>query len=134
MNFDDVRWGMIGRMKATLASCGVLAPKRLNLLAGYMEFGRWLRKNGLRRRATLGDRRSLFAHINDATAKDNPIDYLEFGVFRGASLKIWLDVNQNPESRFFGFDSFWAAGSLESPDIFRLGRQIRCGRTDAGIQ
>lgn len=34
------------------------------------------------------------------------IDYLEFGVWRGETLKKWLSMNGNPQSRFFGFDSF----------------------------
>ena len=34
------------------------------------------------------------------------IDYLEFGVAGGNSLKWWLQHNTNPGSRFFGFDTF----------------------------
>jgi len=34
------------------------------------------------------------------------IDYLEFGVSGGNSFKWWLEHNNNPESRFHGFDTF----------------------------
>jgi O-methyltransferase len=35
-----------------------------------------------------------------------PVDYLEFGVWRGESLRWWCDGNTDQESRFWGFDSF----------------------------
>jgi O-methyltransferase len=35
-----------------------------------------------------------------------PIDYFEFGVAGGYSFKWWLQRNNNPESRFYGFDTF----------------------------
>jgi O-methyltransferase len=34
------------------------------------------------------------------------IDYFEFGVAGGYSFKWWLKKNQEPSSRFFGFDTF----------------------------
>ncbi len=32
--------------------------------------------------------------------------FLEFGVFQGESIKYWLTLNDNPGSRFVGFDTF----------------------------
>jgi hypothetical protein len=37
---------------------------------------------------------------------ENPIDYLEFGVAGGFSIKWWLERNTNAASRFYGFDTF----------------------------
>jgi O-methyltransferase len=36
----------------------------------------------------------------------NPIHYLEFGVAGGHSFRWWLERNQQPDSKFFGFDTF----------------------------
>jgi O-methyltransferase len=37
---------------------------------------------------------------------ESAITYLEFGVFRGASLRLWIEALPRPESRFVGFDTF----------------------------
>jgi O-methyltransferase len=34
------------------------------------------------------------------------VDYFEFGVAGGSSFRWWLDHNNNPGSRFYGFDTF----------------------------
>lgn len=51
-------------------------------------------------------RKLLYAFSHDAVVRDAPIDFFEFGVFAGDSFTQWMQVNQHPESRFFGFDSF----------------------------
>lgn len=56
----------------------------------------------------LKTREDLYRYIRDTLLDGGKkaIDYLEFGVFEGASIRSWSGLNQNPESRFFGFDSF----------------------------
>ena len=56
----------------------------------------------------LGTREDLYRYVSDTLLEggNEAIDYLEFGVFEGASIRSWCALNQNPGSRFFGFDSF----------------------------
>jgi len=52
------------------------------------------------------NRMSLYKYLSENIICGGPIDYLEFGVFRGDSIRAWADLNINRDSRFFGFDSF----------------------------
>jgi O-methyltransferase len=38
--------------------------------------------------------------------KDAAIDYLEFGVCQGHSMKWWVKANTNPSTKYYGFDTF----------------------------
>jgi len=51
------------------------------------------------------DRNRLYNHLGGLIG-DQAIDYLEFGVFRGESMKHWVGLNGNANSRFTGFDTF----------------------------
>lgn len=51
-------------------------------------------------------RTEMYDHINSAVLQNAPIDYLEFGVYQGDSIRHWASVNRDPASRFYGFDSF----------------------------
>jgi O-methyltransferase len=63
-------------------------------------------------------REHLYSFVNETYfgAGADPVDYLEFGVYKGASLRTWANLNKNASSRLFGFDSFeglpenWVSG------------------------
>jgi O-methyltransferase len=48
-----------------------------------------------------------------------PINYLEFGVATGQSFRWFLSQNANPESRFYGFDTF--TGLPEDFGVYKKG-------------
>ncbi len=48
----------------------------------------------------------LYEKLFEHEKLDTPVNYLEFGVARGLSFKWWIDKNTNPDSRFYGFDTF----------------------------
>jgi O-methyltransferase len=51
-------------------------------------------------------RSGMYRFIQSSIVRDEPIDFLEFGVFQGDSIRQWSVTNKHPESRFYGFDSF----------------------------
>jgi len=63
------------------------------------------------------DRAEMYQFVQSSAIGDEPIDFLEFGVFRGDSIREWSELNQRSESRFYGFDSFEGL-----PDAWREGQ------------
>jgi O-methyltransferase len=62
----------------------------------------------------------LYEHVSIADElKNEPIDYLEFGVASGLSFNWWLQHNAHPDSRFYGFDTF--EGLPEDWHFFKKG-------------
>jgi hypothetical protein len=53
-----------------------------------------------------GDRLEMYRYLHSAHIRDRAIDFLEFGVFRGDTIREWTKLNTHPDSRFVGFDSF----------------------------
>jgi len=53
-----------------------------------------------------GDRFKLHSFVFANENLNNAINYFEFGVADGNSLKWWVSNNINKDSRFFGFDTF----------------------------
>jgi O-methyltransferase len=80
-----------------------------NLAASFnqlLRLGAFVRASGLKAATYFPQREALYAHIQQTIIGQDAIDYLEFGVYTGASIKSWLGLNQHPRSAFVGFDTF----------------------------
>ncbi|MBS1487404.1 MAG: class I SAM-dependent methyltransferase [Bacteroidetes bacterium] len=65
-------------------------------------------------------RYQLYQHIIDQTnIADQPVDYLEFGVAQGASVKWWASNCTHNDWRFYGFDTF--EGLPENWGLYKKG-------------
>lgn len=51
-------------------------------------------------------RLAMYDYINRELVGNGPIQYLEFGVYKGETIKYFAGINTNPDSRFVGFDTF----------------------------
>jgi len=47
-----------------------------------------------------------YSFINNEIISNEPITYLEFGVYKGKSITTWAKLNKNDSSVFYGFDTF----------------------------
>jgi O-methyltransferase len=63
-------------------------------------------KNNFCHATEFSDRYQLYDFLNTRFIAGGPTRYLEFGVWEGASIRKWCQLNAHPASRFYGFDSF----------------------------
>ena len=91
-------------VKLMLAKSGLRPSRFIGYINGILEFGQWLRAHKVP--LVLESRMELYTYLQKNVIGDVPIDYLEFGVWEGKSLKAWMNLNTHPGSRFIGFDSF----------------------------
>lgn len=113
---SSVAGSTIGRLNLERPAIGLTA------VASWFRFARWRRMHPVERAADGKQRDRVWMYqtiIQKERLDDEPIDYWEFGVFRGESLFAWLNNISHPDSRFVGFDTFtglperWRATELE---------------------
>src|SRR5579863_8901881 len=82
----------------------------LTAVAYWARFSRWCSTHptpGARNGKDGKGRDWLYRLVMEQEALDQqPINYLEFGVYRGDSLRLWVAGISHPDSRFIGFDTF----------------------------
>jgi O-methyltransferase len=109
-------------------------PNAFLQIAYIAEFSRWREQNS---KPAFNDfflpewnydkRYDLYEFLHSSENLTGPINYLEFGVAQGHSFKWWAGKNQNPDARFYGFDTF--TGLPEAWDQFKAGDMTTHGKT-----
>jgi len=77
---------------------------QLNGIFNYLFIGWWFKDKGFNVPYTAEDRPELYKYI--VSEAEEPLTYLEFGVFKGASMRVWSSELKHKDTRLFGFDSF----------------------------
>jgi hypothetical protein len=96
---------VIGRVKALASRSRFRLPK-IQMLLEYSRFGTWVREEATCGTVRCSSRSELYQFIVRGLLCDRAFDLLEFGVFQGASMRLWISASDNPETRFVGFDGF----------------------------
>jgi len=95
-------------LKKILTKVGAKLPKgffhHLNGVFNYLHIGWWFKDRGLKVPFTAEDRPELYKYV--ASQAEEPLTYLEFGVFKGASMRVWSSELKHEETKLYGFDSF----------------------------
>lgn len=84
-----------------------------NFLAHISSLSRWVNNREHQNQSDFylptfdySKRFKLFEEIISSENLNTNIDYLEFGVAKGHSIRWWLKNIDNPNAKFFGFDTF----------------------------
>lgn len=107
------------QIKRGVIRSGLPPARRTAFLGALLELGRWLKTHPPEQHFT--QREDLYRHLLDRLG-DAPFDFLEFGVFEGASIRFWSGQAPHADCRFFGFDTFtglpedWQTGIERLPE------------------
>lgn len=75
------------------------------MVVNYMKLGNWMSKNKFKIEKRVYTRQEVFGAVAEKVSSKKVL-YLEFGVFKGASMRYWSRHLKNPETILIGFDSF----------------------------
>ena len=103
----------VGRMNLEAPATGLTA------VAYWARFSRWCKTHPIPGDRYGKGRDWLYRTVIEREALDGkPVNYLEFGVYRGDSLRLWISNISQQDSRFVGFDTFTGL-----PERWRLTEQ-----------
>jgi len=123
---------VIRDLKLALVHSGIRGPGRIGALHQLFQFQKFAHESGIFSCPSFQHRSEIYKYLHDSFIGSEPVDYLEFGVFKGASLRQWVQLSKDPRSWFFGFGSFeglpekweFASGGPVDKGFFSTGAQL----------
>lgn len=79
--------------------------QELNIMINYMKLGRWMVDHNFLIPDRKADRTAVFDVVSSRVCTMRVL-YLEFGVYKGASMRYWSGVLKHKDAKLHGFDSF----------------------------
>lgn len=92
-------------MKSAIAKVMPRGP-RWDVVCNLPKIEAWRKKYVASDCPTFADRTDMYDYLNSKVLGGGAMDYLEFGVFQGESIRYWSQINRDPQSRLVGFDTF----------------------------
>jgi hypothetical protein len=93
-------------VKRAVVSVPMAPLVSLEKICWGLRFRKWIKDQGTENVPYFLDRLDLYKYINDTVLNNAAVDFLEFGVSTGESIRAWMSLNGDAGSRFFGFDTF----------------------------
>lgn len=88
------------KVRASMKRAVVSMPLRplvsLEKICWGLRFRKGIRDRGTEAIPYFRDRFDLYNHLNDFVLRRAPVDFLEFGVFRGESIRAWTSLTRIP--------------------------------------
>lgn len=81
---------------------------KLDGILNYLTIGYWLKTHGFAPERWARSRWDLFKQLVEMRQLESKqVVYLEFGVYKGESIRDWASLLKNPQSELVGFDTFY---------------------------
>ena len=100
------RYRLIRELKLAIVASRIRLPRKLGAAHQLFQLQDFLHDSGLISSPSFQHRSQLYEYLNNKVIGMEAVEFLEFGVFKGASIRQWISLNQHVDSRFYGFDSF----------------------------
>lgn len=105
----DIKRDLLRSFQRLLTLIGARISKqklqKIKVVVEYMKLGRWMVDNQFIISARKSNRAAVFDVVSKRICAARML-YLEFGVYKGDSMKYWSDALKHKEAKLHGFDSF----------------------------